>query len=350
MRKRAINLIKGNEILAKDIYSNMDTVLMVSGMVLKSEYVEKLKKLDIKYVYIEDEIPDQMLEHETIERRIMKHCQKAIESIYERYSYCGNVQLEELSSVAYQVIFEVLKEPNVLYNVDCVRQKHETIYLHCLNVCALSVLVGQKIGLDRTSLEDIAIGSLLHDIGYMYIDTGVIGAEMTEAQKKLNRKHVVYGYSEVENETWLSKKAKNIIFSHHEYVNGSGYPLKLANNDIDIETKIVTVCDEFDSIVHGEFAPKMKVHEAIEYIIAQQGIKFDIQVVDAFRQSVAAYPNGSIVVTSEEDVAIVIRQNSSFPTRPILRMLRDKRGIPFKENIERDLTKELTLFIQEIIE
>lgn len=353
MRKKSINLIKGNEILAKDIYSNMDTVLMVSGMVLKNEYVEKLKKLDIKYVYIEDEFNEQSTERETIERRIMKHCQKAIESIYERYSYCGNVQLEELSSVAYQVIFEVLKEPNVLYNVDCVRQKHETIYLHSLNVCALAVLVGQKLGLGRSSLEDIAIGSLLHDIGYMYIDTNILynnEGRFTPEQEKIIRKHVVYGYSEVENETWISKKAKNIIFSHHEYVNGSGYPLKLVRDEIDIETKVVTVCDEFDSIVFGELAPKMQVHEAIEYIISQMGAKFDKEVVDAFKQSVAAYPNGSIVLTNEGELGIVVRQNCSFPTRPVIKMLKDKNSVPYETDIERDLTKELTLFISETLE
>ena len=78
MRKKSINLIKGNEILAKDIYSNMDTVLMVSGMVLKNEYVEKLKKLDIKYVYIEDEFNEQSTERETIERRIMNIVKKQL--------------------------------------------------------------------------------------------------------------------------------------------------------------------------------------------------------------------------------------------------------------------------------
>lgn len=353
MRKKSIDSIKGNEILAKDIYGNTDTILMVSGMVLKKEYVERLKRLNVDYVYIEDGFTREISEQESIEERIKIQCQETIESVYERYSYCGDVELKELTSVASKVIFEILKEPNVLYSVENVRQKHETVYSHCLNVCALSVLVALKMGLNSTQVEDIAIGSLIHDIGYLYLEVPDIVESLNcpnPRDSKHMKKHVVYGYTEVEYETWLSKKAKNIILSHHEYYDGSGYPLKLAGNDIDIETKVVTVCNEFERIIYNDVSEKVKSYEAVEYIINQSGKMFDPSVVEAFSSSVARFPNGTRVITNQGEYGIVIRQNINFPTRPVIQILRDKDGNEIVKSVEKNLVKELTLFIENIIE
>lgn len=352
MRRKSLNSIKGNEVLAKDIYGNTDTILMVSGMTLKKEYIERLKQLNVDYVYVEDNFPKQAMDQETIEDRIMSNCQETIENIYERYSYCGNVDLKELTSVASKVICEVLKEPNVLYCIENVRQRHESVYTHSLNVCVLSVLVALKMGLNKTQVEDIAIGSLIHDIGYLYLEIpGVLENQNNFFQKDtaLIKKHVVYGYTEVENETWLSKKAKNIILSHHEYYDGSGYPLRLTGDDIDIETKVVTVCNEFDRLIYST-AKVIKSHEAVEYIITQSGIKFEPEVVKAFSSSVARYPNGTSIITNKGEIGVVIRQNIDFPTRPVIRILQDKNGKVLSEPIEKNLMTELSLFIDEITE
>lgn len=352
MRRRSINSIKGNEILARDVYGSTDTILMVSGMVLKKEYIERLKQLNVDYVYIEDGFTRDSGEQETIEKRIKQQCQQTIESVYERYSYCGDVELKELTSVASKVILEVLKEPNVLYSVEGVRQKHETVYNHSLNVCALAVLVALKLGLSKSQIENIAIGSLIHDIGYLYLDeTCILNYFTYDYDKYINivKKHVVYGYTEVENEMWLSKKAKNIILSHHEYYNGTGYPLKLAKDDIDIETKVVTVCNEFERLLYN---PKklIKSHEAVEYIVSQSSLKFDPNVVDAFSSSVARYPNGISIITSRGETGVVVRQNINFPTRPIIKIFQDMEGSRLLEPIEIDLLKDLSLFIDEIVE
>lgn len=353
MRRKSLDSIKGNEILARDIYGNTDTILMVSGMVLKKEYVERLKQLNVDYVYIEDGFTRESKEQESIEQRIKKQCQETIESVYERYSYCGDVELKELTSVASQVIFEVLKEPNVLYSVENVRQKHETVYSHSLNVCALAVLVALKMGLSSSQLEDIAIGSLIHDIGYLYLEISDVVESLSCPNPKDSsyiKKHVVYGYTEVEYETWLSKKAKNIILSHHEFYDGSGYPLRLSGSDIDIETKVVTICNEFERLIYSNAPKPIKSHEAVEYIIMQSGRKFDPKVVEAFNNSVARYPNGTAIVTNMGEYGVVLRQNMNFPTRPVIQIVRDKDGNVLEKPIERDMIKELTLFIEVVNE
>ena len=94
---------------------------------------------------------------------------------------------------------------------------------------------------------------------------------------------------------------------------------------------------------------KMKVHDAIDYIVSQAGVKFDFNVIKAFVDSVAAYPTGALVITNQEEVGIVLRQNPKCPTRPVIRIIKNKDGDKPEEWIEKDLTKELTLFITDTI-
>ena len=132
--------------------------------------------------------------------------------------------------------------------------------------------------------------------------------------------------------------------------NGSGYPFRLNGDKIKIGSKIVAVCDSFDSLVYGYMVKPRKVHEAIEYIVSQSGLKFSHQVVKVFNDSVAAFPNGTIVLTNEKELGIVLRQNNSCPTRPVIRIIRDKEGNKCNEWIEKNLMDYHTLFIIDTVE
>jgi hypothetical protein len=71
--------------------------------------------------------------------------------------------------------------------------------------------------------------------------------------------------------------------------------------------------------------------------------------VKAFIDSVAAYPTGSLVITSQGETGIVLRQNPQCPTRPVIRIIIDSSGQKPVDWVEKDLTKELTLFITDTI-
>ncbi|MEG2440479.1 MAG: HD domain-containing protein [Acetivibrio sp.] len=354
MRKVLVKNLKGNEILAKTLYSNLDTELMIKGTIVRKDYAQRLSELNIEYIYIEDEISQGILEEEITENQIKNQCQKIVAETMDRYAYSGNSEFEKLKEVATNIIEDMLNEPEVMFNISGVRQKSEEIYAHSLNVCALSVLLALRLNLPSKKISDIAMGSILHDIGFMNVPIEKIGKnnlnEYTEAEKKAIHMHVIYGYSLVENEKWINSAAKDIILSHHELIDGSGYPMHLKANKIKIGTKIVSVCDSFDNLVYGNFVKKLKVHEAMETIVAYGGKKFDLDIIKVFNESVAAYPIGTIVKTSENQTGIVLKQNHRCPTRPIVRILKDKNDIPIKDWVEKDLTKKLTLFITETLE
>lgn len=353
MRKLSIKAIKGNEILARDIYDNNGTILIAAGIVIIKEYVQRLKELKIDYIYVEDEFSIGVNLDEIIEMQIKEQCQNTVRVTLEKYAYCGSAELENLKLVAEEIIYDLLEQPYVMFNIAGVRQKSETIYSHSLNVCALAVFIALRMRIPKAKINEIAVGSLLHDIGFNYIPISYNDLEnvsFTEKEVNEMKKHVIYGYSALENENWLSSVAKDIVLCHHERVNGTGYPFHISKEKMKLGSKIVAICDEFDRLVYGIFCTKMKVHEAIEYIVGNGGVLFDINVVKLFNESVAAYPNGTLIVTSEGDKGIVLRQNTNFPTRPIIRLLQNNLNINYNEWVEKDLTKELSLFIMDTIE
>lgn len=352
MRIISIDSVKGHELLAKDILNDSNSVLMTAGTIVKREYISRLKELNIEFIYVEDEIAQGVRLTDSLELQIKEQCQEAVREILTKYSYHTDNELEEITIIADEIIYDIMQEPEVIYNLSSIRNKSEGTYSHSLNVCALSVILALKLKLPRQRVREIAIGCLLHDIGFTYIPmdySSLIMDECTEKEQKEIKKHIIYGYSVVENMDWLSSTSRDIILSHHERLDGSGYPFHLQKEKIKIGSRIAAVCDEFDSRVYGNLMPKMKVHDAIDFIVSQASSKFDLKVVKAFVASVAAYPIGALVITNQEEIGIVLRQNPKCPTRPVIRIIQDSSGNKLNDWVEKDLTKELTLFVIDTI-
>lgn len=352
MKAIPVESIRGGEILAKDIYLNSGAILMSQGAVLRPAYIDRLRSMGYSMVYIVEEEITSLIDSAT-EQVIQKHCQESVRAVIDKYSYGVDAELNEIASAAENIMQDVLSQPEVLYNVSRVRDKSNSIYLHSINVSALSVLMGVKIHMPERRLRNMAVGALLHDIGLIYLpfDVHSINIDTCEASVlKEVKRHVIYGYSAVEKESWLPMAAKDIIVNHHERIDGSGYPFRLTGEKISLETKIVALCDEFDSLVYGHCRNKRKIRETMDYITSEAGMKFDFKVVQAFLASVAVYPIGTVVVLNNGEKGVVVRQNQSLPTSPVIQLVKELPEGMVKTDVEIDLTKNLTMIIVDTVE
>ena len=169
MRIISVDSIKGHELLAKDILNDSNSVLMKTGTVVKTEYISRLKELNIEFIYVEDEIAQGVSLTDSRELQIKDQCQEAVREILTKYSYHTDNELEEIITIADEIIYDIMREPEVIYNISSIRNKSEGTYSHSLNVCALSVILALKMKIPRKKVREIAIGCLLHDIGFTYI-------------------------------------------------------------------------------------------------------------------------------------------------------------------------------------
>ena len=273
-----------------------------------------------------------------------------IKDILELHVYQQTEGLEKIAETAQNIITDILEEDEVVEKVYDVKERSADIYEHSLQVCTIATLISLKLGLTKKQVYDISVASLIHDLGMRYLvvryedqDINLLPAKDQEEYKK----HPIYSYTAIKNETWLSDNAKEIVLNHHERKDKTGYPL--GTDLVSRMTQIMGVCDEFDELICGIGKARVRVHEAINNIRNYSGIWYDSDIVDAFLQLIAVYPFGSKVRTNRGEVGIVMRQNPHFPERPVLRIVEDKYGQAIHAELIIDLIKDTTVVIQEVI-
>ncbi len=353
MRRIKTRKIKGHEILAKDIYSSGGIILISEGTILKPEYIQKLLELKITDVFVEDEISRDIQVQDITEERISEQYFEALKKTLGRFSFCSIQELEQLSSMATDIMEEVLLQGEIIYTVSNVRDYSQSIYEHSLNVASLAVLIAVRAGYSKEQIKEIAMGALLHDIGFINVKEDyreVILEEVNENIQKEIKRHVVYGYIELEQQEWLSSVSKEIILYHHERLDRSGYPFHMPENKLKKQVRLVSICDAFDNMVYGNLEKRRKVHEALDEIVSESGTKFDFELVNLFIRSVAPYPTGCLVSLNNGEFGMVLRQNIEVPTRPLIRIVEQNANGEWVRKEEKDLSEELTLFIIDTIE
>ena len=395
MKKVKVKSLKGNEILALPIVTDGGTVLIHADVELKPELINRAIRLGIKSLYIKD-YPEEVINKENynhivisseddyddvynegqdvsdsecadvkkekkteynnkyIENHIYKVEETAINSrtiiknVLEKHIYRHNSDLKIIGEQAEKIIESVIEEPEVITNITEMRNISTDMYTHCINVCALSTIMALRLKMSEKQVRNISIGAILHDIGLRYIKVPYMNTNETYMNVKdalEYKKHTIFGYSSLQDEGWIPDIAKEIILLHHERIDGKGYPFQHKGDKIKTEVKLVSLCDDFESLISGVGSPKLKIYEAIEYIKANQGIKYDATITDKLLESVAVYPVGINVITSEGEMGVVVRQNHKFTDRPVIKMLKHADGSQYKDDVEKDLMEYLTLFI-----
>lgn len=348
MKRCKVDNLTGTEILAKDVFTPEYQVLLSVGMPLKQEYIEKLRELEIKEVYIEDDEP-YTKSVVILKQEVEESFKFKVRSILEKHTYSHTEKLEELCQMADRIITNILEEDKVVEQIYDLKERSSDIYDHSISICSLATIVALRMELPQRTVHDIGVSCLLHDLGLRYISIDYADRdleELSEVECAEYKKHPIYGYSALRGENWISNESKNMILYHHERIDGSGYPLK--TTDISEECRIVQVCDAFDEMICGIGCKSVKVHKAVEYLKKNRNIKFDGKIVDIFLEFTAVYPAGSRVKTSKSETGVVLYQNREFPDRPVLRIIKDKDG----KNVDRvmDLAENKSVYIETVLD
>ncbi len=349
MRICKIDELFGGEILDRDVMATDYQVLLAKGTFLKQEYIEKLKEIGITKVYIQDDIDTE--EVVILKNEIEDSFKDIVKKVIEKHTYSHSDELVELTKTADKIFLSLLDQEEVVEKIYDIKERSCDIYEHSVKVCTLAILTALKMKIPHQRIHEIGVSSLLHDLGLRYLTfdyTDQSLDKLSDADLAEYKKHPVYGYSVLKNETWISDVSKNIILYHHEYINGSGYPLRAT--DIPIETRIVSVCDTFDEMICGISCEGVKVYEAIEHLKTYRDIIYDGTVVDAFLGLAAVYPAGSYIRTNEGEVGIVLRQNKNYPDKPFIKIIYDKRGEIVQKDLIIDLSQKENIFIEEVLE
>jgi putative nucleotidyltransferase with HDIG domain len=154
---------------------------------------------------------------------------------------------------------------------------------HSQRVSDYSVMIARELGLNETLVNDIRIGSLLHDIGKIGISDAILlkNGTLNLAENELMREHPRTG-ANILSQVKLLDPMRPAILEHHERLDGSGYPAKLTDKQISLMGRIVAVSDVFDAMTSNRpYRQALSVQEVLAYLHEKAGILFDESCVQA---------------------------------------------------------------------
>jgi len=196
----------------------------------------------------------------------------------------------------------------------------EEVSAHAMNVCSLSLLLGDTLGLNPEDRQALGQGAMFHNIGLHRVPPAVRKKKKDALSN--NERHQLetyphYGRQMVEGLAGMSRGSLDIISQHRENLDGTGYPQGLIGDQIAFLPRVVRVVTEYNSLLingHGVATPT----QALAYLYTKLKEQCQPDIIDAFITTVTVYPPGSFVRLSDDSVGLVVKTNKSERLCPLV--------------------------------
>lgn len=353
MREVSVERLKEGDVLAKEIYTAHGKILLGKGVALTLPYINRLRDIGIYGIYIEDEFTNDVIVEDVISDQHRFDAMTAIEKS------CKTIQNEkdnnaiDIKESISNVVQDILFQKDIMINLMDMRSFDNRVYFHSVNVCVLATVLGKGVGLPVDKLNELAQGALLHDVGIVNLPKEVINKRgpLTKQEQEIYQTHTMLGYELIRKKPESSIITAHMAYQHHEWTNGKGYPRQLKGTAIHPLAEIVAVADFYDCLIHGAPGiPRVLPHVACEIMMANAGVRFRHDLINAFLKYIAAYPTGYTVKLNNGETGVIVGQNKGLPTRPIVRVFDGKINLKQVRVLEYNLVQERTLFVEYIIE
>lgn len=356
MRLVMTKSLKPGSVLAQTILNENGMVLLREGITLSSTMIERLQRQGITYVYIEDESTKDIYVNLAIPNELRIHATKTIKETFTdlrshaftEKSFLLNKNETKLTSIVEQIVKIITGEEEAISLLADIMVTDDYTFQHSLNVTIYSLAIGTKLKLSDKELIELGIGSILHDIGKIFIEEDILKKpnKLNDQEYEIMKQHAQLGFDYIRHHTDLPTVVAHCAYQHHERLDGTGYPRQLKEKEIHTYGKIIGIADVFDAVTSNRvYRDAMLPSEGLEILYAGAVSKFDKKMVELFKQSIVVYPNGITVELNDGRVGVVVKQNKHLYDRPVIRILRqDEKDIA--EPYDMDLAKVLDVTIR----
>lgn len=254
----------------------------------------------------------------------------------------GSINTAQAKSTVNDCVNSILRNPDALLWMAKIRDESEYTAEHCLNVCVLAIAFGRHLGLQERELQNLGLCGLLHDVGKMRVPPEILHkpARLTPKEMRMMMAHTVHGRNLLLAAKGVYDGAVDVAYSHHERLDGNGYPRKLAAHSISRFSRIIAIVDAYDAMTVDRCYSAAKTStEALKILYHARGTQFDEELVLEFIKSVGLYPPGSIVELYSGHVGVVVETNRRFRHLPRVVLLLDEQKQTLKKEELLDLSR-----------
>jgi putative nucleotidyltransferase with HDIG domain len=210
------------------------------------------------------------------------------QALQESHNY--QLNLEQVVRARTEMLRQAMEDLEHSYDItlealgDALDLKDSETEGHSKRVTAYTIALARAMGISPAEIKVIARGAFLHDIGKMAIPDDILRkpAALTSDEQKVMREHCTRGFNILRKIPFLSEAAE-IVFSHQEHYDGTGYPTGLRGGEIPIGARIFAVADTLDAITSDRPYRKASSFDAArQEILRCSGTQFDPSVVEVF--------------------------------------------------------------------
>ena len=216
-------------------------------------------------------------------------------------------------------------------------------FTHMVNVSILTMGQARGIGIEGPLLREFGLAGLMHDIGKVRTPPEILNKpdKLTDSEFEIMRRHVVDGAEILRKTPEIPALAPVVAFEHHLRIDGTGYPMGVQRDGLNLGTMLCGIADVYDAMwSQRAYQQAMPTDRILAVLQRNDGKQFDQNLVRRFVQLVGIYPAGNLVRLDTGEIAVVIRTYAPDPYRPRVRVLVSKQGVKLERPYDLNLWEQ----------
>ena len=259
-----------------------------------------------------------------------------IKNILDAVSRGDSFSTAEMIEAVRDCLDSVIRNPSALMWLTRIKHADQYTAEHCVNVGIQAMTLGRHLGLGLKHLELLGLSGMLHDVGKMDIDPDILNKpdRLTAEEFEIVKEHALFGYQELSKDEDLPEEVKNVAYSHHERLDGKGYPRGLPGHALDFYTRVITIVDAYDAITSKRcYSPSNPSAKALKILYDSRGVQFDEALVVKFIECIGIYPPGTLVQMNTGEVGVILSAEPDHRLAPKVALVRDCHKQPMEQLI-----------------